>query len=132
MRKHERSTDPAALAAAVLAGALSVFLAPGPYGYFSLIIGFTLLALLIGYEWTKIRNVGQSIAYATVLSLCSMLVLGVLAEFYLGHGSLEGVKNANGAAESRVDDWTLFIIWLLGSVVALALDRFGNRHRSKR
>ena len=39
-----------ALAVAVVAGALSVFLAPGPYGSFCLVIGFTFLALLIGYS----------------------------------------------------------------------------------
>ena len=132
MNKHERATDPAALAAAVLAGALSVFLAPGPYSYFSLVIGFTLLTLLIGYEWPKVRNWGQSIAFSTVLSLCATLVFAVLVEFYLGMGSLDGVMNAKGEAESRVTDLGLFVLWLIGSAVVFSLDRYSNKSRGDR
>jgi hypothetical protein len=68
--------DPAALAAAVLAGAFTVFAPPGPWSLGGSLLGITLLLVIWGYDEDPHRNRIQSFAFAAVVALAWILVLG--------------------------------------------------------
>jgi hypothetical protein len=73
--------DPAALAAATLAGALSLMGPEGPYKPPSMVMGGTLLTLLYGYDFEPDRGKRQSVAFSAVSGLCWMLFLGFPLEY---------------------------------------------------
>jgi hypothetical protein len=73
--------DPAALAAASLAAAISVIAPPGPYGPGSMVIGATILVVILAYDVDPHRTPWQSLAFSAVCALISLLVLGYPLEF---------------------------------------------------
>lgn len=122
--KVHQPFDAAALAGTALAGALAVFIEPGPYDWMSGVVGFTLLAIIIAFEWDRRRNHLQSLALASVVGMISLLIVGLILE--CGRGgrggpkeicNLAGVcKNSDGECksaefESRVGNGELAIIW---------------------
>lgn len=68
--------DPAALAAATLAPAISTIAQPGPYGPTSIILGVAVLLLIFGYDIDPYRSTRQSLAFASVVALNAVLALG--------------------------------------------------------
>jgi hypothetical protein len=61
--KHQ-TIDPAALAGAALAAAITLFVDPGPFVPLSAIIGITLLLILLSYELTRSRNFFSTVPLA--------------------------------------------------------------------
>jgi hypothetical protein len=68
--------DPAALAAASLAAAVSVLASAGPYAPGSMFIGVTILSLIITYDVDPHRSAGQSFAFSAVAGMITALMLG--------------------------------------------------------
>ncbi len=75
--------DAAALAVATAAGAISVFIAPGPYDLMSVIIGTTLIVIIWAYEFSRRRTIMQSLALSMSTAFISLLVLGLYREWKL-------------------------------------------------
>ena len=73
--------DPAALAAASLAVAISAIAPPGPYGPGSTMIGATILFLIFAYDEDPHRSWQQSVAFGAVCALISLLVIGYPLEY---------------------------------------------------
>ena len=108
--------DPAALAAATLAGALSLMGPEGPYKAPSMIMGGTLLALLYGYDFEPDRRKPQSVAFSAVSGLCWILFLGFPLEYYF--------------SEMKVDDsdsippYVPFVVWFVAGGITFLIDRY--------
>jgi hypothetical protein len=111
-----QTIDSAALAAATLAGALSVFSAPGPYVPLNGAVGLTLLTILFTYELRRPRSNSQNIAFGTVCALCSLLVVGFIAEFRAAKWNWEYWKELKKDT-SHVNYWLMFIWWVGLTVV---------------
>ena len=120
--------DAAALAAAALAGALAVFIEPGPYDWMSGVIGITLLSVIFAYEKDRSRTGCQSCAYAMVVAFVMLLVAGLFLELLLGNGSLGGICNNTGGCksdefDSHVESWHLASMWGVCTILVYCLDR---------
>ena len=127
--KNGLSTDIAALSAAVIAGAVAVFMTPGPYGPLSLVIGITLIAVLIGYAWKRNKTEPQRAALSTVLSFAFLPVVGFFIEYALKEGSIIGFCETNpcdGASklQSNVKPAWHFFIWLVTAVGVFIADKY--------
>src|SRR5688572_7865520 len=73
--RNDGGIDPAALAVASLAAAVSVIAPPGPYGPASMMIGATILVVIFAYDVAPRRTLSQSIAFGGVCALMSLLAL---------------------------------------------------------
>jgi hypothetical protein len=121
--RRDEPFDPAALAGAAVAAAISVHLSPGPYNFVSLAIGATLLSIIFAYENGRRRTFAQSAALATVSGLVALLPVGLSIELWLGHGNLDGALNEfRNARESRVDSWMLLVAWAVITGCILVFD----------
>jgi hypothetical protein len=114
--------DPAALAGAVVAGAIAVYMSPGPYNLMSIVIGGTLLSIIAAYEYGRRRDWPQTVALGAVVGFVGLLPVGLCLEFFLGHGSLAGDCRGD-ACESRVEPWMLFVVWAILVAAVVARDR---------
>ena len=86
--------DPAALAAATLSAAITVFAPPGPYSPGGMLVGITVLAVILGFDHEPSRDQGESFAYSAVFALVAWLAIAypievVCAGIY-GIGDLQG------------------------------------------
>jgi hypothetical protein len=113
------NTDVAALAASAVAAAISLSVAPGPYDVFSLVTGITLSAVLLAYVWPHARDDRlRSFAVASSLALAMLPLFGFLDEAFrelildqpLG-------KTWDGAPDSRVGGWDIFVLWIVAAAV---------------
>lgn len=120
---REQHTDSAALAGAVLAGVVAVFLQKGAYDWLNGIVSITLLAVIVGYEMNRYRTKCQSFALAAVSGFCTLLLLGLILELILGKGSLEGIKEDKGETDSLVESWYLAVAWLVLTPIWYLVDR---------
>jgi hypothetical protein len=77
--RNDGGIDPAALAVASLAAAVSIIAPPGPYGPASMMIGATILVVIFAYDVAPRRTLSQSIAFGGVCALISSLALGYLS-----------------------------------------------------
>jgi D-alanyl-lipoteichoic acid acyltransferase DltB (MBOAT superfamily) len=116
-----------ALSAAVIAGSVAVFLSPGPYGFFSLIISFILFIVVLGYSASNARTKRQSLAIAAVLAFSLLPAIGFFLELIIG-GNLDGVViiSENGLPpylDSHVTDEYLFYVWAPLSIVFYIFDQ---------
>ena len=68
--------DPAALAVASLAAAVSVMAPPGPYAPGSILIGATILLFIFAYDKEPDRNPFQRLAFSAVCALITILMFG--------------------------------------------------------
>ena len=73
--------DPAALAAATLAVAISAIAPPGPYSPIGSVIGLTVLVLILAYDVDPQRTRLQSVAFGAVCALVTVLVIGYVLEY---------------------------------------------------
>ena len=76
--------DVAALPGATLAAVLSAFMPKGPYSYISGIVGVTLLAIIYAFEHERKRTPSQTFAVACVCGLSGLLIVGLVAELFIG------------------------------------------------
>ena len=76
----DSTRDPAALAGVVVAGALTLTLAKGPFGVISTVIGATLFLILLAYDPITDRkeppNLRQDIAFGAAYVLCIYIATG--------------------------------------------------------
>lgn len=104
--------DPAALAVASLAAAVSVISPPGPYSPGSMLIGIAVLAVIVGYDHEPQREPRESFAFSAVCALAGWLVLGYPAEIICtairgidtGTHMLEGWDAARARLEVLVNE----------------------------
>ncbi|HEY9402975.1 MAG TPA: hypothetical protein VIQ24_09790 [Pyrinomonadaceae bacterium] len=120
---RDQHIDSAALAGAVLAGVVAVFLQKGPYDWLNGIVSITLLAVIVGYETDRYRTWCQSVALAAVCAFCMLLLLGLILELDFGGGSLEGIIDDKGERESRVKSEQLAVAWPILTFVWCVADR---------
>jgi hypothetical protein len=113
MATEQTKVDQAALGSATVAGAVTLALAKGPYGYLSTGIGLTLLFLLLGYYRTSPHSgsltkfspewwtwLGQALAFGAVVGLLSSMAIAWIWQTTFGDDA----------------EW-----WFAGSWAALAL-----------
>lgn len=120
---NNQPIDSAALAGAILAGALAVFIEPGPFDVLNVVIGITLLTILYAYELNRPRTDAQSVAFGAVCAFCILLVVGFLAELWLPLSSFPIAVSGKGEPESRVPDWFLAAAWLIFTVLFFLIGR---------
>jgi hypothetical protein len=132
--------DPAALAAASLAAAVSVIAPPGPYGPASIIIGLTMLLVVLGYDIDPDRTRRQSLAFSGVCALISLLVLGYPLEILWATSKLERLlvmlkERTDDHNYSEVPPIFVLSLWLVLTAVFYSFDRRrsalkASQHRS--
>ena len=108
--------DPAALAAASLASAISTIAQPGPYTPVTMVVAVTLLLLIISFDVEAYRTKSQSLAYSAVVGLASSLGLGLPLECYFG-------SCLSDAGSSAVPQLVSVICWIGVTALMYALDR---------
>ena len=121
--------DAAALSGATLAAVVTVYIPKGPFGWISGIVGLVLLLILVSYESERPRTQLQSLALGAVCGLSSLLIVGLVAELIISHGSLSGIIGGNGELESQVSDNLLPAIWPFVSLLFFAFDRLYLQRR---
>lgn len=120
---RDQHIDSAALAGAVLAGVVAVFLQKGAFDWLEGIVSITLLAVIVGYEAERYRTKLQSFALAAVCGFCTLLLLGLILELLFGKGSLGGIIDDGGEIDSRVKSKQLAVAWLILTPVWYVVDR---------
>ena len=128
--------DPAALAVASLASAISVVAQPGPYGPASTMIGVTILAVIFGYDAEPDRSWRASIGFSAACALISLLALGYPLEYIFAsdkpkrlHVLLREIPENLELNHSEVRPVAILGLWLVLGVLCWIVDR---RRCSKR
>lgn len=120
--------DPAALAAASLAAAVSVMAPEGPYKPMGMVIGFTIAVLIFAYDIDPNRTRVQSAAFAMVVSLVLCLVYGYIAEeIYSSSTPKSEASSTNKATDgpkSMVPDSVMVLCWVGCSFALWFVDRW--------
>ena len=122
--KRRGGIDPAALAAASLASAVSTIGQPGPYTSVTAIVGVTILFVVLAYDIEAYRSMFQSIAYSSVAGLSSILACGYLLELYYRRPDIDAAASAVPAESSLVG-------WAVVSVIYFSFDRPARRRWSE-
>jgi hypothetical protein len=118
MEEHQKrrgGIDPAALAAASLASAVSTIAQPGPYTPITTVVAITLVLLIVSYDIEAYRTTLQSLAYSAVLGLTSTLGFGWLFECYFG-------VCLSDATASAVPQWLCVSSWAAITLLVYILD----------
>lgn len=126
--------DPAALAAATLAAAISTIAPAGPYGPVGVMIGATILVLILAYDVDPNRTPWQSLAFAAVCALILLLTLGYPLEIASATDKgarfgalLEERKQDNPYSE--VKPYVALLVWAGATLVGYLVDRWRVRGR---
>jgi hypothetical protein len=134
---HTGGIDPAALAGAALAGALTVSAPPGPYAPASMVIGLTLLLVILGYDVDPHRERFQSIAFSAVFGLVCILIIGFPLEVWFADNWLERLKillkekpQDKEQTYSSIPPLGILSLWVLLSGAMFMYDR--NRVKVKK
>lgn len=119
-------TDAAALGAGVVAVAMTVFGDPSAYDLLTVIVSAALILLVRGYVARSLRDRRQSLAYAAVVAIIALPILGYAVEGRPGPWA----KPAHGlvVGESTVSDESTVIAWVVLALLLYLLDR--RRQRS--
>jgi hypothetical protein len=107
--------DPAALAAASLASAISTIAQPGPYTPVTMVVAVTLLLLIVSFDVEAYRTKSQSLAYSAVVGLTSSLGFGLPMECYFG-------SCLSDAASSAVPQLASVACWIVFTLLTYVLD----------
>lgn len=121
MNVQRGGIDPAALAGATLAGAVSIFGPEGPYKPPSIIIGVILIAILTAYDIEPFRDSLQSIAFSAVFGLAIILSLGAILEVFFGWCYPDHKKE--NPTISVIPDLVIFLVWGVGTISTFYIDR---------
>ncbi|MEA3015959.1 MAG: hypothetical protein QOI38_681 [Sphingomonadales bacterium] len=116
-------TDAAALGAAVVAVAMTVFGDPSEYDLLTLIVSVALLLLVLGYVWRSRRDRLESLAFAAVVAIIIIPILGWAVEGVPGPWR----KPSWPAGESSVSDPATVVAWIALAVLLFAGDRWRQR-----
>lgn len=112
------NTDVAALTAGVVAVAVTMFVAPGPYDITGVAISTTLLTILYGYVLKGgSRTPPQSLALAAVSSLLILPIFGYCAELIAAWLGIEQGINGVGDKQSAVTSEVVTAFWFVGVVL---------------
>lgn len=136
MNVSKGGIDPAALAVASLAAAISAIAPPGPYGPGSIMIGLTILAVIFGYDKSPARDWRETLAFSAACALISLLALGYPLEYVFTSDRAKryGIlfHEIHGDIDySEVPPWCVISVWLAMTLLYVLLDRWRVR-RSKR
>lgn len=113
--------DPAALAAASLAAAVSVLAPEGPYKPLGAVIGLTIAMLIFAYDIEPVRTGWQSLAFSMVVSLVLCLVFGYVVE------CIQAWIFVPTSSQTQVPDLSVALFWFCFSYVLWAVDRKRTR-----
>lgn len=125
MADDDDRTDAAALGAAVVAVAMTVFGDPSAYDLLTVIVSAALMLLVAGYVSRSRRDWGESIAYAAVVAIIILPVLGYIVEGRPGPWAKSFAELAPG--ESTVSDESTVVAWMALTLLLYALDRRRQR-----
>jgi membrane protein implicated in regulation of membrane protease activity len=124
-------TDAAALGAGVVAVAMTVFGDPTAYDLLTVIVSAALMLLVLGYVARSRRDRRQSLAFAAVVSIIALPVLGYAVEGRPGPWAKPPALVPPG--ESTVSDEATVVAWAALSLLLFLLDRRrqaeNDRHR---
>ena len=123
-QKRRGGIDPAALAAASLASAVSTIAQPGPYTPITTVVAITLVLLIVSYDIEAYRTALQSLAYSAVVGLTSALGLGFPFECYFG-------VCLSDAEPSAVPQWISVLSWAAITGLAYLLDGSARERRKE-
>jgi hypothetical protein len=112
-------TDAAALGAAVVAVAMTVFGDPSVYDLLTLIVSIALLLLVLGYVARSRRDRLESIAFAAVVAIIIIPILGWAVEGVPGPWR----KASWPPGESSVSDPATVVAWIALTVILFLADR---------
>ncbi|MDE1546914.1 hypothetical protein PTW32_15970 [Dechloromonas agitata] len=104
--------DPAALAAATLASAVSTIAQSGPYTPISSVVAISILCVILAYDVDASRTSAQSFAYSAVLALTATLGLGYPLELIFGPSVDLNTSSVPQLASVTV--WGLAVLGFLG------------------
>lgn len=114
-------TDAAALGAGVVAVAMTVFGDPSVYDLLTVIVSAALMLLVLGYVARSRRDRARSLAFAAVVSIIALPILGYAAEGRPGPWAKPPDMVPPG--ESTVSDESTMIAWAALTLLLFALDR---------
>jgi hypothetical protein len=114
-------TDAAALGAGVVAVAMTVFGDPTAYDLLTVIVSAALMLLVIGYVARSRRDPRESLAYAAVVALIALPILGYIVEGRPGPWAKPPELLREN--ESSVSDESTVAIWAALTLLLYALDR---------
>jgi hypothetical protein len=113
-------TDAAALGAGVVAVAMTVFGDPTAYDLLTVIVSIALMLLILGYIARSRRDRAQSLAFAAVIAIIAIPILGFAVEGRAGPWA----KAAPPPGESTVSDPATVVAWAALTLLFYALDRW--------
>ena len=122
------TTDAAALGAGVVAVAMTVFGDPSAYDLLTVIVSAALMLLVLGYVARSRRDRLQSLAFAAVVAIIALPIIGYAVEGRPGPWAKPPALVPPG--ESTVSDGSTVIAWLLLTALLYALDRWRRPGRS--
>lgn len=114
-------TDAAALGAGVVAVAMTVFGDPSEYDLLTVIVSAALMLLVLGYVARSRRDRFESLAFAAVVAIIALPILGYVVEGRPGPWAKPPALVPPG--ESTVSDESTMIAWLLLTALLYAVDR---------
>jgi hypothetical protein len=145
-RQGEGHTDVAALSAAIVAVAVSMFVVEGPFQVVGALVAMTLAFVIAGYVWGSSRpSRVRSLAVAAVFGVLAIQIVGFTRELYLAHERLsflwEGkLRNCPAQTtwgttywmecthpQSQVENSWLIVTWAVTVLLVLAADRLRQR-----
>lgn len=121
IHKRRGGIDPAALAAASLASAISTIAQPGPYTPITMVVGLTILAVVLAYDVEAFRTKFQSFAYSAAAGLTATLALGYPFEVYS-----QNYIDYNPTS-STVPQWVTVLAWLCFTAAFYVFDHPARR-----
>lgn len=126
----EKQTDVAALAAGIVAVAVSIFTTPGPYDILGALVAAALGLLIFGYVWESSRNGPQSAAFAAVSAIVALPIGGYAIEISLiGISRYATPLGPTGQLESYVNPTYLAAFAGLLFVFIYKIDRKRMQHK---
>jgi len=123
----ESPTDAAALGAGVVAVAMTVFGDPTAYDLLTVIVSAALMLLALGYVARSRRDSRQSLAFAAVLAIIALPILGYAVEGRAGPWAKPPALVPPG--ESTVSDESTVVAWAILTLLVFALDRRRQRRK---
>jgi hypothetical protein len=129
--------DPAALAVAALAAAVSVIAPPGPYGPACMMIGATILCVIFAYDVEPSRGRGKNLAFSAVCALISLLTLGFLLECAFAKNKamrlhLLLAEPEHDIEHSEVPPLVILCLWIVAWSGHYWLDRWRCKQAAKK
>ena len=115
------NNDIAALAAASVAGSVSILAGSGKFSFVSSAIGLSLMVIVLVYSWQSVVRREQRLAFSVVFSLLAMVFFAPLVELAVFHSTstnsfLHSLENFSKHGESNVNGNVLFLCWVLSSI----------------